>query len=558
MRNKTLLIFFAFLLAALGVIASDTIKQWQVYEIKLTARKLQEHPYSLVPVDDNKDFVYATFKGISGDANGKTITVAGFWDGGKDWKIRFAPPLCGQWQYNTTSTDKGLNNMKGSISVTAWNENEKHENSTRRGFVQVKRDGENAGHYFAYADGTPFLWIADTWWNWTDKRLEFSAFRNLVDDRSAKGFNIGQLFVAANGWSRNSSLLDETYTVPNIGQIQKVDTLIAYANSKGITVWIHGWWSRKNLDETAGDEKMKRWWHYLINRYAAYNVMWVVAGEYNMDTYGGFPLSFWKELGQFIKDKDPYHRIVGVHNTPPGWEGGAGAPQWSTVEKLHNESWLDYNQSQVGHGKWYNEMIPQVVSEAYNKTPSKPIVVTEPWYEFIEGSAPAMDIRFGAWSSILSGAAGHTYGGGHVWPAYTSKTPDVVGDVWPLDKDTTINTLGYPGARSMSYLANFFKRLQWWNLSPHPELLNEYPDKYCLAKPGEEYVIYLRYAGGVKVDLRPSSANDRFEYYWFDPGSGKTDPSNEIRGGEVHFFSAPESYPGVRDFKDWVLYIRKK
>jgi len=95
-------------------------------------------------------------------------------------------------------------------------------------------------------------------------------------------------------------------------------------------------------------------------------------------------------------------------------------------------------------------------------------------------------------------------------------------------------------------------------LSPHPELLNEYPDKYCLAKPGEEYVIYLRYAGGVKVDLRPSSANDRFEYHWFDPGSGKSDPSNEIHGGEVHFFSAPESYPGVRDFKDWVLYIRKK
>jgi hypothetical protein len=33
--------------------------------------------------------------------------------------------------------------------------------------------------------------------------------------------------------------------------------MIAYANSKGITVWVHGWWSRENLNKTAGEEKIK-------------------------------------------------------------------------------------------------------------------------------------------------------------------------------------------------------------------------------------------------------------------------------------------------------------
>ena len=28
--------------------------------------------------------------------------------------------------------------------------------------------------------------------------------------------------------------------------------MIAYANSKGITVWIHPWWSRKGLNQTRG------------------------------------------------------------------------------------------------------------------------------------------------------------------------------------------------------------------------------------------------------------------------------------------------------------------
>ena len=162
---------------------------------------------------------------------------------------------------------------------------------------------------------------------------------------------------------------------------------------------------------------MERWWRYLVHRFGAYNVIWVLAGEYNMNNYGGFSLDFWKDLGKLVKNEDPYERIISVHNTPPFWDGGAEAPQWSTGSVLHQEPWLDYNQSQVGHGKFANEMIPSIISEDYYRKPSKPVVVTEPWYEFIEGNPSGMDIRFAAWSAILSGAAGHTYGGGHVWLA---------------------------------------------------------------------------------------------------------------------------------------------
>ena len=112
---------------------------------------------------------------------------------------------------------------------------------------------------------------------------------------------------------------------PTLPLMQKVDSMIAYANSKGITVWVHGWWSRKNLNLTAGEEKMKRWWRYLVHRLGAYNVIWVMAGEYNMDNYGGLGLAFWKELGQMIKTEDPYSRIVGVHNTPPFLERRNGS-----------------------------------------------------------------------------------------------------------------------------------------------------------------------------------------------------------------------------------------
>jgi hypothetical protein len=290
--------------------------------------------------------------------------------------------------------------------------------------------------------------------------------------------DLDDLFFAPNG------LLNRTYDSPNLEQIRKVEEMIAYANSKGITVWIHPWWSRQRLNERVSEEQMRRCWRYVIARLGAYNVIWVLAGEYNMNNYGGFGLPFWKQLGAMVKQEDPYRRIVSVHPTPPGWGGGAEAPQWSTGEVLHSEPWLDYNQSQVGHGRWRNEMIPVVIAADYARQPAKPTVVTEPWYEFIAGNPTAMEIRYGAWTALLSGAAGHAYGGGHVWWAHLPESPAGQGS-WPLEKSFETNTLDYPGARSMDFMAKFLGSLAWWKLEPHPELVLEYPAPFCGAVPGD-------------------------------------------------------------------------
>jgi hypothetical protein len=557
MYCKRLLFFSALIiLSSFGVQAQ--IRKWEVFELKLKAKHHYLNPYSAITAETKEGFVQVVFSGTGGEANGKKMVVFGFWDGGQNWKVRFAPPLTGTWTYQSLSKDPGLSNVKGKLEVSEWSDETLQQNATRRGLVQVNNSGEQAGHYFQYADGTPFLWIGDTWWNWTNRKIHFSTYKNLVDDRAAKGFNIGQLFVAANGWGRQSSLLDSTYSVLDVAHIQKVDSMIAYANSKGITVWIHGWWSRENLDKTAGEEKIQRWWRYLVHRYAAYNVVWVIAGEYNMDNYGGLGLPFWKSVGADIKAEDPYNRVVGAHNTPPNWEGGMDAPQWSTAEILNNEPWLDYNQTQVGHGRMANEMIPSVISKSYATTPHKPIVVTEPWYEFIEGNPTGRDVRFAAWSAILSGAAGHTYGGGHVWLANVPEAPSGPGGAWPLERGFERNTLDYEGARSMGYLADFFKKVAWWKMAPHPELVLEYPvNKYCLALPGQEYVVYLRWGGTFKLDLKTASEKDSFQYFWFDPATGKSLSPKVVKGGTEVFFSAPGGYPGNVNFHDWVLHVKK-
>jgi hypothetical protein len=552
--KKSILLLIISLVNIFAAFSQQQLRTWDVYEITLKSSATAGNPYVSTLTEGKPAFLKAEFSGVSGECAGRSVTVPGFWDGSSTWKIRFAPPASGVWNYTTVCPDRKMNRRKGKISVTAWSEEEKNANPLRRGFMVVNDIDVRKGRYFTYTDGTPCLWIADTWWDWTNRNIKFGSFVKLADTRSEQGFNIGQLFFAGNGWGRESSLLDPTFRHPDLEQIRKVEKMIAYANSKGITVWIHAWWSRKGIVNSIGEENMIRWWRYVVDRLHAYNVIWVLAGEYNMYNYGGFPLSFWNGLGETVKAEDPYKRIMSVHPTPPMWDGGAEAPQWSTAEAIHNQSWLDYNQSQTGHARWCNELTPEIITRAYNMKPAKPVVVAEPWSEFIKGNPTAMDIRFGAWSAVMSGAAGQSYGGGHIWRAHLPERPTGVGD-WPMDTSLSTNTMLYPGAVSLSFMGKYLRKTEWWKMEPHPEFVIENPSKYCLAIPGKEYLFYLRYGGSVKVDLREYPGKN-FDFTWTDLVNGTDDKTGTITGGEIVEIKCPEDYPAFVNFKDWVLHLK--
>jgi hypothetical protein len=537
--------------------AASTVHVWDAFELKLTAQRVMQNPYVEGLPGDGPAYGTAEFRGESGAAKGQSLTVIGFWDGGATWRVRFAPPAAGNWSYRTRSADSGLDGRTGTLRAVPWTAAELRANPTRHGFVRVCQHGPRAGRHFEYADGTPMLWIGDTWWRWADTRIPFARFEKLVRDRADKGFNVGQLFFAGRAWQDESSLLDESLTHPFLDHIRHAERMIRYANAHGITVWVHGWWGGRDMAKSFGRENLRRWSRYLTHRLGAYNVIWVLAGEYNLYDYGGLGLDFWKALGRQIKQEDPYDRLLGTHPTPPGWEGGDGAPQWSTAEVLHEEPWLDYHQSQVGHGRWRNELIPDIVAAACAKRPPKPIVVTEPWYEFIEGSASAADIRFGAWSAMLSGAAGHSYGGGHIWRAHVPETPDQ-GKVWPLERGFERDTLNYPGARSMAFMAQFLRSLEWWRLEPHPELLHDNPAPFCAAEPGQQYLVYARWGGTVWLDLGATPVDQTFAFQWIDLVNEKVRQHGTIHGGAIRELDPPEGYPGTLQCKDWLLHVKRK
>jgi hypothetical protein len=209
------------------------VKQWQVFEIEMTVAQSEANPYVASLQEGRLGHVTVRFTGVSGEAAREDISVTGFWDGDRNWRARFAPPAPGVWKFESRSEDSGLNGVTGQLTCTAWAEHEKAANPTRRGFVRVHTQGDRAGRFFEYADGTPFLWIGDTWWNWTQRGIHFETFKRLVDDRVKKGFTVGQLFFAANGWGRSSSLLNAGYDEPDIEHIRFVEKCIAHANQQG-------------------------------------------------------------------------------------------------------------------------------------------------------------------------------------------------------------------------------------------------------------------------------------------------------------------------------------
>ena len=121
-----------------------------------------------------------------------------------------------------------------------------------------------------------------------------------------------------------------------------------------------------------------------------------------------------------------------------------------------------------------------------------------------------------------------------------------------------VNTLDYPGAVSMGFMAKFLRGIDWWRLEPYPELVLENPSPYCAAVPGSEYVVYLRYGGAVRVDLNASSSKDEFVCEWIDLTESKVKKTHTVKGGQIPTLHPPVGYPTIMQPKDWLVHIKRK
>ncbi|MBI4324380.1 MAG: hypothetical protein HY674_03875 [Chloroflexi bacterium] len=100
------------------------------------------------------------------------------------------------------------------------------------------------------------------------------------------------------------------------------------------------------------------------------------------------------------------------------------------------------------------------------------------------------------------------------------------------------------GRAAMGHTRRYAERLDLAKATPQSALAST---GYCLAVPGQAYLVYLPQGGRLTMDLSASKAN--FAAEWFDPKTATAQAGQRVIGGDRREFDAP--FPG-----EAVLYLR--
>ena len=96
---------------------------------------------------------------------------------------------------------------------------------------------------------------------------------------------------------------------------------------------------------------------------------------------------------------------------------------------------------------------------------------------------------------------------------------------------------------NLGYTRQFANKMNLAAMTPRSNLAST---KFCLANPGEEYLIYLPKGDKVTINLTESSSP--FAIEWFNPQTGESINKGTVTGGKQQTLNAP-------DEGDWVLYM---
>ena len=88
--------------------------------------------------------------------------------------------------------------------------------------------------------------------------------------------------------------------------------------------------------------------------------------------------------------------------------------------------------------------------------------------------------------------------------------------------------------RNLGYTRSYAQRMNLTKAAPSEEIAST---RYCLAVPGEEYLVYLPDGGSITIDL--SAAEGDLNVEWFDPTTGKTELAPRVAGGAKRDLAAP-------------------
>jgi Protein of unknown function (DUF4038)/Domain of unknown function (DUF5060) len=545
---RTILPAFVFAIAAgwcVLAIAADPPRtpRLGLYEVTLQAEGTYANPYSELTAEAEL---------TPPEVSGKPRRVPLFWDGGSSWKFRFSPDQVGVWKWSVKSRDAGLNGKSGSFEVVT---------SKQAGSIRPMKDFPR---HFERQDGSPSWFLGETAWalytdNAEEKHDRAAALR-YIGARAGQGINVlHSMLLSEAGWGNQGGKPWNDLSTENLnpGYWQEVDLRLAHANAKGVVCGLALAWGDKRKREPfawrmfPGVEARKRYARYIAARYSAYDVYFIVSGEWHGEvrtrpsTDDAVRQEFI-EIGDALAGADPHARMVAIH--PMTAQG--------SVREFNAAKWMSFGDYQQNYRDLHGRVLESLKL-------NKPVVNSEYGY-FLrdqsgdgvpdkDNSTSAAAMRHATWDIVMAGGYvvtgfGTTYFGGNRDPG-------------PFDLDAKKNDVW---EAQLGHLRRVFLPTQWWKLKSHDELVlcqtprgsegkefnQTVPPQatyWCLADPGRQYIVYAR---GLKapITLTIDSSGGPLSAMQFDPRSGERKDLGAVTGKDRFEFRPP-------DDQDWIVLL---
>lgn len=519
----------------------ESIYRWGVFEIVFRSGEHYKDPLRDVSV-----------RCVFTSPSGEEEVVDAFWNGKDEWRVRFMPGENGVWTYRTLCSnerDKGLHGLEGSFQVVPY---EGDNPVYRHGPLRLSEDRR----YLVHEDGTPFFWLADTAWNGVIKS-SLDEWQEYLTFRRRQGFTVIQFVTTHWRGGPYDRMGERAYEGDrhierlNVEFFKRIDPKFSMLNEYGfVAAPVLLWAFPDNISPgfNLSDEDALLLARYLVARYGAYIVVWILAGD---GDYRGERAERWRRIGRELfqgKRRQP----VTIHPAGKHW----------VLREFIDEAWLDIVGYQSGHGvseedlKWLCFGPP---SRDWKLKPPRPFINLEPNYEMhlayrtLKPITPYMVRRVAYWSLLVAPTAGVSYGTNGIW--YWAEKPETpfahpnsgVARPW-------WEAMRLPGAEDMSRLKRIFAELPWWSLRPDPELLAEQPglkrvELFVAASrspDGELAIVYTPVKQKLRLNL--SRMNKPVRMVWVNPRTGDCSEEEEIVKTDTLL-----EPPGGGD---WILILR--
>ena len=539
-------VWLALLLCAAVVVpavAQSRVEQFGFFERKHQASEASENPYTAISAE-------ATIE----RPDGSRRTLPLFWDGETTWRVRISPDAIGKWNYTVRSGDPGLNGAAGSFECVA---------SSRLGGL---RPMESFPSHFQRQNGERVWFLGDTAWGYFTDSVPENHHRRQAEHyartRAGQGFNVihSMLLSEAGAGNRNGPPFDDLATEKlNPRYWQEVDDRLAFANAQGLTVGLAiAWGNKRNTEPFAwrrfpSAAARKRYTRYVAARYGAYDVYFLVAGEWHAEIRtreAADPNEVFREfveLGETLAAANPHGRMIGIHAaTRPGSVRDFVSTGWA--------SFADYQQN-------YRRLHGRVLLSRYLRGP---VVNSEYGYLLRDedgdgkpdksNSFSTEDMRHASWDIAMAGGYLVTGFGTTYFAGYR--------DPGPFDVDAPKND---EWEEQIGHIRKLFEAVEWWKLVPADPLVSSAAPRqgdrsytvrnrarppvatyWAMADPGRTYLLYTR---GVTEPVELEAVCwPGLQVRLFNPRTGKFTAAGSHEGWAPFVFQPP-------DKQDWVVLL---